>query len=190
MELVRTAKINKLYSVFANAITRAEAAGSNKFLYIFSEKNIPDYNDEFDAWFDKYIKPYLIPVKVCYNEEGCWASSTKYLNGEVCCSARGCGNYTVTAILNDGTSINVDAWLKAHLKEYFGLEINSRQGITIYFDINGPSKGPNTFGKDIFVVVFAENGFVLPFEDDLSAVETECSNTGKGYSCIRKYIKM
>ncbi|MCD7879455.1 MAG: type II secretion system GspH family protein [Candidatus Gastranaerophilales bacterium] len=184
-ELERISRIKKNYSVLSNAMIRVQAAGGHAVLHTESGSY-----SELKKWFNKYLSPYLITTKVCYNETGCWnTTGTKYLNGTNASSSNsGVGSNIITAILNDGTFINVDFWLKDDILSYFGVETNQVQAVTIYFDINGAKK-PNTFGKDIFTVLFTEYGLILPFKDDESRIDTDCSSSGRGHSCIYKYLK-
>ncbi len=185
-EQERISRIKKNYSVLSNAMIRAKADGGDAVLDIESGNE-----SELQNLFDTYFKPYLITTKVCYKEAGCWNTTGTYtLDGSLKTSSpNGCGAGAIlTAILNDGTLINLDFWTKADMLTYFGVETNQVQALTIYFDINGAKK-PNTFGKDIFTVIFTEDGLILPFKDDKSRIDTDCSSSGKGYSCIYKYLK-
>ena len=155
------------------------------------EDEIKDDMNTVNKWFDEYLKPYLITTKVCYNEEGCWTTDdVKYLNGAVNPNHRkgiGVGTSVITAILNDGTFIEINSVGGNYLFYHYKVNSESGNGFVVYFDING-EKGPNTFGKDLFVAVLTDNGFVPAYKDAAESVESDCSVTGTGYSCLMKYL--
>ena len=154
------------------------------------EEDIKDSQETVNSWFNEYLKPYIATTKICYDEEGCWAQEqVKYLNGSYNPSSRkgiGIGNRVVTAVLNDGTFIEVNSAQNAFC-EIYKVNCLTDKGIAVYFDING-DKGPNTIGKDIFIAAFTDNGFKPAYSEALDEVETECSTQGRGYSCLIKYL--
>ncbi|MCD7780114.1 MAG: type II secretion system GspH family protein [Candidatus Gastranaerophilales bacterium] len=187
-ELERISKVKKTYSTLANAMTRVKADGGD---YIFDVVNDDDEN--MKNWYDTYLKNSLITTKVCYNTSGCWNEGDSYnLDGStVYCNRTGIGigANIITAVLNDGTFIVVDAYGKNSISSYFGVDIDTDSGLIMFFDING-SKKPNTLGKDIFAVVFTEDGLVPAYKSrTASQISSDCSSSGKGYSCIQKYLK-
>lgn len=103
-------------------------------------------------------------------------------------TGKGLGTNIITAVLNDGTFICIDGHRGYNLRDYFGVNITDQYGIGVTFDING-AKGPNTFGKDVFVTVFTEEGIVPAYKDKTKAeVDKDCAKSGTGYSCIMKYL--
>lgn len=61
--------------------------------------------------------------------------------------------------------------------------------IVIIFDING-DKGPNTFGKDIFALLYTDKGIIPSYRDATgSQINSDCSSSGTGYYCIMKYLQ-
>ncbi len=154
------------------------------------EEDIKDSQETVNSWFNEYLKPYIATTKICYDEEGCWAQEqVKYLNGSYNPNSRkgiGIGTKVVTAVLNDGTFIEVNSALYSFC-DLLKVNCKTNKGISIYFDING-DKGPNTIGKDIFVAVFTDNGLKPAYSEALDEVETECSSKGRGYSCLIKYL--
>ena len=181
-----SAKVKKCYSTLNNAFLRSKADNGD---LIFD--NVVD--SSVTPWFNTYMKPYLVTTKVCYNTAGCWNSGdTKLLNGNDSYFNRtgiGVGTNIITAILSDGTFINIDAYtIASELYTYFKVRSDS-PGIVILFDING-DKGPNMFGKDIFAAIFTNSGFVPSFIDATGAqIDSDCSGSGTGYSCIMKYLQ-
>ena len=182
-EQEKSQKIKKEYSTLSNAITRVRAFGGSTILDY-------DINDDLltvKTWFDDFLKPQLVTTKVCYNTPGCWSSEgVKYLNGSTANGGSvGIGYPTVTAVLNDGTYISVDR----DSVSSFGVNSDNQYGLIVYFDING-NKKPNVVGKDIFITVFTEEGFVPAFRHSTKAkVDKECSKNERGRSCIMKYLK-
>jgi prepilin-type N-terminal cleavage/methylation domain-containing protein len=186
-ERERTAKVKKVYATLSNALTRVKADGGDLDYNI-----INDNNENMQSWYDTYLNKYLITTKVCYNTTaGCWnTGNTKQLNGNIVAYNRtgvGVGNGIITAILNDGTFINMDGYNPGDIVNRFGVTTNS-VGLVLFFDING-NKKPNTVGKDIFVTVFTENGFVPAWKNKTrEEIDADCSSSGTGYSCIQKYL--
>lgn len=183
-EREKITRVKKAYSTLANAMTLVKANGGDT---IFEVKD--GSNDNVKEWFDTYLAPYLITTKVCYDSRGCWnEGDTKYLNGHNTNWNRpgiGDGYNIVTAVLNDGTFINIDVHTTA---EYFGVDSHNLNAVVVSFDINGARK-PNVVGRDIFVAVFTDDGFVPAYKNKTGAqIDADCSNSGTGISCINKYL--
>lgn len=145
-----------------------------------------------ENFYNSYLRNQLSVVKTCYNKKGCWNSGdTKNMNGSNVYYNRtgiGVGADIITAILADGTFINVDVYGSASIWTYFGTRVQNN-GLVIFFDINGEKK-PNTVGKDIFPLIYSEQGIVPVYRDKTQAQrDKDCSKTGTGYSCIRNYLK-
>ncbi|MBQ9245691.1 prepilin-type N-terminal cleavage/methylation domain-containing protein [bacterium] len=184
----RYTRVKKAYSTLANAMTRVKADGGD---FDFEVRN--NDTELIKDWYDTYLKQYLNTIKVCYNEAGCWnEGDTKNLNGgNAYCqhTGIGVGDNIVTAILSDGTFINIDSYSKGSIASYFGVDITQSNGLVVIFDINGNRK-PNTFGRDIFATVFTENGLVPAYSSRTAAqINSNCSPSGNGYSCIQKYLQ-
>ena len=184
-EQERISKVKKNYSMLANAMTKVKAAGGD-LEFEFIDNN----TENMEEWFNKYLKNNLVVTKVCYNTSGCWNSGdTRYINGSLADQNRTgicVGDNCVTAVLNDGTFISINTWNNAYYN--FGINAGSSEIVMgLLFDING-EKEPNTFGKDVFVTVYTEDGFVPAFQDRTKAdKETDCSS-GTGKACIHKYL--
>ena len=187
-EQEKYSRVKKTYSTLANAMTRVKADGGDMIFDVVDQNTA-----NIKQWYNEYLSNYLITTKVCYDSAGCWnLGDTKNYKGENATWNRrgvGVGINIVTAILNDGTYIDIDACGRGDIFNYFGVSINTQSSLALYFDING-SKPPNTIGKDIFVTVFTENGLVPAYKDKTAAqTDAECSKSGRGYSCIQKYLK-
>lgn len=188
-EQERISRVKKVYSVFANAMTFVKADGGDYVLE--SGNNI----DSMKEWFDTYLAPRLVTTKVCYSTSGCW--NDKYIkkpNGDKFTSlgsndSHGLGAYNISAVMNDGTLINIDDYSYTQITNILGVD-SSESGMGIIFDINGV-KEPNTLGKDVFVLVYTHELGVVPAYKDRTVAEitTDCSKTGSGISCINKYLK-
>ena len=184
----RAARIRKVYSTLNQALTLAQADGAD-FEIVERDHNL----ELITKTFDDFLKPYLSTIKVCYNQPGCWNSGdTKFKNGSNAYTNRtgiGVGTHIITAILNDGSFINFDAYGAASLYRYFGVRTNRTAGYIMYFDING-ERGPNEVGKDIFVAVFApDTGFVPAYRDKTHQENiNDCKSRGTGISCINRYL--
>lgn len=180
------ARARKVYSTLTNAMTIAKSRGAD---FEFEVSN--DSNQNMKDWYDKYLKA-LITMKTCYDKMGCWhEGDTRGLDGKVVYYNRpqiGVGANIITAVLNDGSFINIDAYGKASIYNYFGTRITSKSGLVIFFDVNGAKK-PNVLGKDIFVAVFSENGVMPAYRDkSLAEKEKDCSKKGQGYSCLNDVL--
>ena len=195
-EKARISRIKKIYSTLANAMTYVKANGGD-----YDFEAAANNEDEAERWFNSYIKPYLSLSKICYNDsKGCWSDdNTKALNGKVLFNTGIygdglVGSGVITAVLNDGSFINFNIWDKNTAKT--SAKINYTDfTIAIHFDIDGEN-GPNTMGKDVFLVFFIPNRGLVPAYTDASIAEkekncsqTETSNTA-GFSCLLKYLNM
>ena len=186
-EYEKTAKIRKTYATLNNALSLAIVLGGDSVFDVSANDFTTVQN-----YFDNYLKDRLSVTKVCYNKKGCWNSGdTKYLKGGNVYYNRtgiGIGADIITAVLADGTFINVDVYGSSSIWTYFGTKVQNN-GLVIFFDING-EKEPNTVGKDIFAVIYSSKGLVPVYNDKTQEqIKNDCSKTGTGYSCIREYLK-
>lgn len=186
-EYEKVAKIRKTYATLNNALSLAIVLGGDSIFNV--EAN--DFNT-VKNYFNNYLKDRLSVTKVCYNQKGCWNSGdTKYLKGGNVYYNRtgvGIGADIITAILADGTFINVDVYGSASIWTYFGTRVQNN-GLVIFFDINGERK-PNVVGKDIFAVIYTTKGLVPVYHNKTQEeIKKDCSKTGTGYSCIREYLR-
>ena len=183
----KIAKIRKNYATLNNALSLSIALGGDD-LYDVAENDFKTVEN----YFNNYLKDRLSTIKVCYDKKGCWnKGDTKNLNGSNVYYNRtgvGVGADIITAVLADGTFINVDVYGAASIWKYFGTKVENN-GLVIFFDINGEKK-PNTVGKDIFPLIYSSTGIKPVYNDKTQAeIDKDCSSTGTGYSCIRRYLK-
>ncbi len=188
LERERRAKVKKTYSVLSQAMIRIRATGA--------DMDFEEIDGDLQAikdWYNLYMAPFLITQKVCYQTAGCWnEGDTYWLDGSVQSWNRkgvGLGNDIITAVLNDGTFINIDGFSASDMRSIFGIDATGVAGFVLYFDINGAKK-PNTIGKDIFVTAYSGNtGFVPAFKDrTIDEIKDDCSRYGRGVSCIMNYL--
>lgn len=187
----RIGKIKKMYGSLGNTMTLVRAQGGSPDLNEVGDDNLL----ELTNWFNTFILNNMIVTKVCYNKSGCWhEKGVKLLNNSTHPydnKGIGWGHAVISAVLNDGTFICVDPLANGNIWSYYRVRVNnpSGAGLVMTFDING-SKGPNVMGKDVFVSIFTENGYIPAYKD---ASDTEkkndCSKNGQGFSCLIKYLK-
>lgn len=148
---------------------------------------IQDGNDaSIKEWFETYLTQHLKIEQVCYNKPGCWhkMGEVKNLLGQPPRyeNANGIGGNIVTFRIANGSMFNVDGNTAADM-ESFGITTDS-DGLTFYFDANGDKK-PNRMGKDIFIMVWNEEGLVTAGHNKTQAeVNTNCLR-GDGYYCLQ-----
>lgn len=176
-------KWKKEYSVMAQAVAQMVQDNGGSIAGLFTSNDV--MRDNF--------KQYLKYSDECANGASfgnCWASVYNGLNGLSGSSAVGWGN-TSGLILNDGASImfesNAGVWSNC-----LGV-ITAQLSVCGYVpvDVNGPQKGPNVVGRDIFSLWVLQDK-ILPegcIQDGRQAIaSTECSSTGSGSSCSAKYL--
>lgn len=189
VEQERKAKVKKTYSVLSQAMIRIQATGVD-----MEFEEIDGNSVAIRDWYNKYMAPFLVTQKVCFQTKGCWnKGDTYWLNGSKHNWNRtgvGVGSDIVTAVLNDGTFINIDGFSISDMKSIFGIDAKGKAGFVLYYDINGDKK-PNVIGRDIYVAVYSrEKGFVPAFKDrNSSQIKNDCSKSGRGVSCIMNYLR-
>lgn len=192
-EQERIAKARKMYSTLANAMTYVKAEGGDFIFSVLNSGNEQSYNT-LKNWFNTYLTKYLNINKICYNEQGCWTEDNVYqLNGVKSGFSKngiGFGTDVISFILSDGTFVSANAAaVSQELFIFYGFNKTVPEDMVILtFDING-SKKPNVIGKDIFITLFTESGFVPAFKDATSEeINESCSPSGNGHGCLMKYL--
>ncbi|MBR2526059.1 type II secretion system protein [bacterium] len=106
------------------------------------------------------LSDYLIPMKVCGTSKGCFSSSAaKAIAGNDRTSYDSVSN-TYKYILKDGTSM--------------AFAVTNNDSRTVYVDLDGPNKGYNTNGRDLFKLHIDESGNVqvgIPHEQAATAAD-------------------
>ena len=179
----RISKISKVYSIFTNAIENYVIKGEDYTYYV-----VENSTDGMKDFYDKFLKNSLNVMQECLsNEKDCWSESdTKKMNGDKV----DFGDSTIGFTLIDGTFVKLVNLDKAKFSALFGVTKEESEGLAVVFDINGV-KVPNVVGKDVFAMVFTtDDGIIPPFKDaDDTTIENDCSNTGSGFSCVKKYVQ-
>ena len=144
----KVAKVKKIYSNLNDALGRAQAVYGPSEEWTQLDTTAAAQITRYGERLTEFIKL----SKTCGAEvsKGCFDSTKpKYLSG-------GTGNA--------GDSIDKSTYLyKAILADGASIGINSS---TIVIDIDGPNKGSNQYGKDIFTFIFENNSVVPPAIDE------------------------
>ncbi len=133
-------KVKKTYALIANAVRMSEAKYGE--IAEWDRCNVA-YGYECSLQIlEKYIFPELKIDKICDqdNEEECWTPPTSLsgVKGALPVSSTEM-QIRVTSVLNNGTSLYM--WAGGQL---------TVPHIQIWFDIDGPKKGKNMLGADVF----------------------------------------
>lgn len=168
----------KEYSVMAQVVARMAQDNGGSIKGLFTSN---------DTMRDSF-KPYLNVAKTCNNLASfgsCWASGFTALNGLSAAVTVGWRN-TSGFILNDGASIIFESadggWVNCDGAIAPQLSICGYAPV----DVNGPSKGPNVIGRDIFDFWVLENK-ILP-EGCAQDGRSTCSPAGNGSTCSATYL--
>ena len=141
------ALLKKAYTEISQALSRSEADYGTMDTWNFL--NFATSTERNSYFTDYYLKPYIQLIQVCTTDNGisetkkCWAEKTLKLNGQ-----------EDTSMLSSGRRIFVTP---AGYSVLYWLHATGTGGHFIV-DVNGPQKGPNQIGKDIF-------RFLLTFKD-------------------------
>ena len=191
-EKERIAKVKKMYASLSNAMNLVRVNGGTPDMLGVKDDDMQDLT----AWFNEYINTKMLLMrKACFNEKGCWSKDgVKLLNkGSHAYNNKGIGwgHAVISFILADGSFVSIDPLANGNVNYYYKVKVNnpSGAGLVLTFDING-EKGPNIMGKDVFVSVFTDKGYVPAYRDATKEqIEQDCSTSGQGFSCLMKYLK-
>ena len=175
-------KLKKVYSTISQATKRAIIDNGPADEWI----NDPKFQTDQNYYFNTYIKPY-------YNVEDCFcsqASKCGYTEDSVWTKldnttekVRFCGSLAHAFMLSDGTYIKF--WMDGGGPDCGDYAFGSGQCYPEYYvDINGP-KGPNKFGRDVFVFDIESPEGLIGNQYD----EEECKRGTTGYGCSTKLMK-
>lgn len=169
------------YSILQQMMTSANDDGAMSSLVNYNSMN--DMKD----WFQTYFLPYIKVANVCYDEQGCWNTNAKYLNGnKITSRLTGCGSFTISFQLFNGSYVCMDDYDKTLLSSWYGVDTNESGSMIFFIDTNG-DKNPKVVGKDIFILVFKpETGKFVPAGSDKTKEEIKqnCSKNGNGRWCL------
>lgn len=183
--IIAVNKLKKMYTNLSQAMMYTIAKDGD-----YSALEIADNNTQSTInWYNNSLKSQLKITKECINTGGCWAHTTKLLNGDTPKWHRpGIGLGVDIVIFNtvDGYAVDIDGYSKHD--GTFGVNMK-KDYVATYVDING-KQNPNTIGKDIFVFVFGEKGFIPAGRDKTDdQIKSDCSKTGTGYFCFEKIMR-
>ena len=132
-------KLKTNYSIFYNALRMAESKyGETDGWQTCSEEVSFECNKNF---FDNYLAPEIKLIRVCNDEnnDACWKEPVS-LGGIKGYLGKTSGVHAVSAIMANGTSLYMWA----------GAQNGKNPHWQIWMDLDGPHKGSNTIGADIF----------------------------------------
>lgn len=165
----------KEYAVMAQSVSRMTQENGGSLKGLFTNNAVARDN----------FKQYLNYSRECANGASfgdCWASGYKELGG----NNGGWGN-TAGLILNDGASVmfesNNGAWVNCSYAVTAQLLICGYAPV----DVNGPAKGPNVIGRDIFDFWILENR-ILPEGCMQDGRSSSCSPSLSGAGCSGVYL--
>ena len=175
-------KVKSMYAIISNAVKMSEAKYGE-----MAEWDRCDVAYSYECSlkiFEKYIIPELSIGKLCGsdNKEECWTppSSLSGLKGAL--NGSNGGGMPMTAILNDGTSLIMWA----------GSQLTSPH-VQIWFDIDGPKKGRNMLGADVFGIIVHfinssshKQGFYMQPMDTKDEVNMDTLKNANLYGCSKE----
>ena len=147
-------RVKKTYSALNEAFDRAQAIYGDEDTW-YKDLTSYDYNSR-NKRFAERITEFLKISKDCGQEtgQGCFSSGkAKYLSGSEW------GNLDTAAWA--GSAVDYRVITSDSSSIYFNYSSK-----TIIVDIDGPNKGANTFGKDLFLFKIADN-FVRDYGYDM-----------------------
>ena len=150
----KVAKVKKIYQNLNDALGRAEAVYGPIETWINGINEEPVINNKVGERITEFMKI----SKNCGLEinTGCFKSGgEKGLDNSNANTYVSSSENVYKIITTDGTSVGF-------MKFRNGSSLQGGDG-RIYVDIDGPNKGKNTLGMDIFVFVFDENNGVIPY---------------------------
>lgn len=171
-------KAKKVYDNLQGSILYSAIEGTAT-LSSFTDQD----NTAINKIYSIYIEPHVSVARKCdSNQSNCW-TTPKLLNGN---SFNGANKNYITALLSDGTSINVDVWDSTDTYNKFGVSGASSNTLIIMYDVNGPKKGPNTFGKDVFATVFDGDELIPACKNSSTG---NCDKTNGGMQKLKEIIE-
>ena len=180
----KVAKFKKTYAELNEAHNRAVAKYGPVATW-FTGINDDNYEPLSAKYIDR-LTEFMKVTKTCGSnqtaEVDCMTSRTKnYLYGKSIESI----DYR-SAILAGGSSFGVRIWSSTCTDDYFDLPSNRliRCGY-IFLDIDGPRKGKNTYGIDLFGLIVTKEGIMPAERSSSSLAKNMKSTTYSGFSCGR-----
>ncbi len=156
----KVAKVKKIYAELNEAHNRATAVYGPLETWFVNDICNDNCKNTRERYYNRLTEFMKLQKDCGTTSTGCMPTSTKYLYGG------NVGNYDSTsyprAILSGGWSLSVSMMYKEYSGSTFdGYKFNKSAG-EIYVDIDGPNKGKNIFGVDIFAFVVTSDG-IYPY---------------------------
>ena len=187
---VNTAILKEDYAILQQVLRRAHYDG------VLTNYTGPDDRAATIKLFEDHFLPYMKVARRCYGEEDCWSDKVLKLNGnigDVYQTNKGCGLGSISFYFTNGSTVCMDELYGTTITNEFGVNSSNYIDLAFYIDVNGIARRPNTYGKDIFIVIFNNNkqGRMLPAGNDRSAEEVarDCSPTGTGVFCLSHFMR-
>lgn len=163
----KIAQLRRSYEVIDTAFASAVAENGNITNW---GSTISDRGD--------VIFPHFKFNKICKTSSGCWrnAKQLKLDNSESSITMDSNSSY-YKGILANGASIAI-----------INDTTKTDQKLKVSVDVNGPDKGMNKYGDDVFSFYVLNDGIVLPYAAGTSGQDV-CSSGGDGETCTAWAIK-
>jgi prepilin-type N-terminal cleavage/methylation domain-containing protein len=178
-------KLKKVYSTLSQVVARSYAENGSPFENLSGEVVKADKTKEI---FETYFLPYFKSPIVAQTGKSLYSTTQPYylLSGSKIdafyYTDYGCGRVIFSTADGFIIYINIMSWKKDENGQQVALYTSNA---TVTVDING-LKGPNIFGKDVFVFVADfEKNKVYPYATD----RTTCNKNSSGGSCAAKIMK-
>lgn len=186
-------KLKRVNSVLSQFILRTYSDNGPVSEYLSSGTVVSEEVSE--VFFDKYWRPYFKGINVAENHKTFYSSIYPYFNpnGEKDVSGI-LTNYSWGRVLfstSDGILMNVHfmKWSGSDSDELGDALYSTAQ--KVFVDINGV-KGPNRFGRDIFLMqIDFDKNVIVPYGISSSdtKINQNCSKSGDGIACFAKIVK-
>lgn len=163
-------RLKKVYSTLSQVTGKVVAENGSPVNWATDRVSVADL-----------FKKHLQITKDCGTGEGCfWTGKHKFLNNN---DDRSFDSYTnvYKVLLQDSTQIAFAAIHDCQSSVY-GMD---NVCMTIWADVNG-DKGPNQWGRDLFMFVLTKDGF---YPTGCDTGSTDCTANGKGYTCTCKVLR-
>ena len=133
-------QLKKAYSEVSQALHKAEVEHGLMETWDFA--NFATASERATYFGENYLFPYIKTVEKCVpSSNKCWADKITNVSGNVL------GNSDLLSNAKQFVSFVTASGYSG----YYWLNGNSIGGMWYWVDINGPQKGPNKLGRDIFV---------------------------------------
>ena len=130
-------QLKKAYSEFSQAVKMAEI--DHGLMETWNFKDFDTSLDRTTYFGENYLFPYIKTVEKCIpSSSKCWADEIKNVSGN-----------NITEYVTNSANTRVSFITASGYSGFYWLN-GSGLGMWYWVDINGPKKGPNRLGRDIF----------------------------------------